>query len=338
MISSRRKTRTHKRSASMSNAPGYDDDEFNEPPPQHPTSSSPAKKFVTNVRRTLSQTRQRKRDAEPVSRAVSLCYLQYAEGVDHVQQEAMPPPPYAPSSSHYRYHDPSTVPSTFPPTLEQIAMGLHISRTPHLRTMTVGLRGRGNSSVGRTPNTPDVAQVYYSPYLSQSNGSTIVGTSRSHSRSSSRAHARTPPVQAPPVPILPQRSVSLPPPPQRSSLKRPSSHTPEPTPRSTSTTPGLSNGSVTSASTESSLSTTRSSLRGRSLLNLSLKGRVGWLLPGKGKQAKNSSDTRLAVAYEGDEQIIRKAVRFDERVSVDAQRDSEELAHTTSSTPGTGRS
>lgn len=318
MISSRKKTRTHKRSASMSNAPVYDDDEFNEPPPQHPTSSSPAKKFVTNVRRTLSQTRQRKRDAE--------------------LQETMPPPPYAPSSSHYRYHDPSTVPSTFPPTLEQIAMGLHISRTPHLRTMTVGLRGRGNSSVGRTPNTPDVAQVYYSPYLSQSNGSTIVGTSRSHSRSSSRAHARTPPVQAPPVPILPQRSVSLPPPPQRSSLKRPSSHTPEPTPRSTSTTPGLSNGSVTSASTESSLSTTRSSLQGRSLLNLSLKGRVGWLLPGKGKQAKNSSDTRLAVAYEGDEQITRKAVRFDERVSVDAARDSEELAHTTSTTPGTGRS
>ncbi|KAJ8695261.1 hypothetical protein PTI98_007871 [Pleurotus ostreatus] len=301
MISSRRKTRTHKRSASMSNAPGYDDDEFNEPPPQHPTSSSPAKKFVTNVRRTLSQTRQRKRDAEP--------------------QEAMPPPPYAPSSSHYRYHDPSTVPSTFPPTLEQIAMGLHISRTPHLRTMTVGLRGRGNSSVGRTPNTPDVAQVYYSPYLSQSNGSTIVGTSRSHSRSSSRAHARTPPSKLP----------------QFLSCHN-APHTPEPTPRSTSTTPGLSNGSVTSASTESSLSTTRSSLRGRSLLNLSLKGRVGWLLPGKGKQAKNSSDTRLAVAYEGDEQIIRKAVRFDERVSVDAQRDSEELAHTTSSTPGTGRS
>ncbi|KAF9497172.1 hypothetical protein BDN71DRAFT_1445219 [Pleurotus eryngii] len=314
MISSRKKARV-----SMSNAPVHDVDEFNEPPPQHPTSFSPAQKFVSNVRRTLSQTRQRKRDTD--------------------SQEAMPPPPYAPSSSHYRYHDPSTVPSTFPPTLEQIAMGLHISRTPHLRTMTVGLRGRGNSSVGRTPNTPDVAQVYYSPYLSQSNGSTIVGTSRSHSRSSSRAHVRSPHEQPPPVPTLSQRSVPLPPPPQRSSLKRPSSHTPGPIPRSASTTPGLSNGSVTSASTASSLSTTRSSLRGRSLLNLSLKGRVGWLLPKRGKQAKNGSDTLLPVAYEeGDEQITRKAVRFDERVSVDAARNSEELTHTTSTTPGMGRS
>ncbi|PBK72454.1 hypothetical protein ARMSODRAFT_954160 [Armillaria solidipes] len=75
--------------------------------------------------------------------------------------------------------------SSSPPTIEQIAMGLHLSRTPHLR--------------------PAGAQ-YHSPY-----GRTSAQGSQQHHHAQNETSRRTAP------------SVVLPPPPARSSLKKPGS-------------------------------------------------------------------------------------------------------------------
>ncbi len=75
--------------------------------------------------------------------------------------------------------------SSSPPTIEQIAMGLHLSRTPHLR--------------------PAGGQ-YHSPY-----GRTSAQGSQQHHHAQNETSRRTAP------------SVVLPPPPARSSLKKPGS-------------------------------------------------------------------------------------------------------------------
>ncbi|KAJ8514586.1 hypothetical protein ONZ45_g7892 [Pleurotus djamor] len=299
MLSSHSKSRSHRRSYSTSNVHAYDEEDLSDylQPQSSSSHLSPAKKIVTSVKRSLSHSRPRKRASDDVPSSPPIV-----------------PSPYATSPSYYRYHDPSTVPSSSPPTLEQIAMGLHISRTPHLRPMTVGVRGHGGSAAGKPPSARgEVAQVYYSPYLSHGNGSALGTPSRSHSRSNSRTYPDPlrVPVAAPqpPLPRPPQRSASLPPPPARSSLKR-AQNTASPPPN-----PGLSSGtrSVASTSTESSLSTTKSSVRGRSLMALSFKSRMGWLLGGKSSKAKESTSTLALDVAEAT--IIKKAVRFDDSLS-----------------------
>ncbi|KAK7056418.1 hypothetical protein VNI00_002973 [Paramarasmius palmivorus] len=202
--------------------------------PEHtPGSSTRKSKMMTSVRRSLSVTPKKSRTE---SDAYDLYYSTTTEEQTY-------------TASRIRRDDPSRS----PPTIEQIAMGLHLSRTPHLR-----------------------------------NG----GPSHHH---------RTP-------------SIALPPPPARSSLKKPSS---------VPSNPGLTP-SVSSATTFTSLSTPQSSLNDRNsnssaFFSLKMSSRMMSRFLPRSLSSSSSSPSSLRMsasprASMSSESVTpqKKAVRFSE--------------------------
>ncbi|OJA09542.1 hypothetical protein AZE42_01148 [Rhizopogon vesiculosus] len=89
-------------------------------PPQNPRRSGNASRFLLSMRKSISHSLlipSRKRNPD---------HLRGGIGMYSTLEER---DPYVPPRMHSRYRDSS--PSR--PTIEQIAMGLHVSRTPHLR-------------------------------------------------------------------------------------------------------------------------------------------------------------------------------------------------------------
>ncbi|KAF9223959.1 hypothetical protein BS17DRAFT_780290 [Gyrodon lividus] len=189
-------------------------------------------------------------------------------------------------------HNPSRVPrsrypdtSSRPPTIEQIAMGLHVSRTPHLRPIGNPLQ---RHSVPSSPSRRNLIAAMHAPdVLPHPYGSR-------NSSFSALQHA-TP--------------HSLPPPPSRSSMKRPSASTSTLGPPQK---PLLSSGASPSTSTVTSggPATPESS---RPVL--SLKHRMSKLIPGYRPSASPPSLGRASSftssGSDGTRPTTpRKAVRF----------------------------
>ncbi len=105
-----------------------------------PSSSSPrpgpASRLMLSVKRTLSSSNgSRKRPPDYQVCLICLCTLVYRSsyyppqtpGLLSTLEESSTPPPL------HQFRDPDPVAPR--PTIEQIAMGLHVSRTPHLRPL-----------------------------------------------------------------------------------------------------------------------------------------------------------------------------------------------------------
>src|SRR5258708_26881600 len=104
---------------------------------QHPSTSRSraASRLMLSVRRTLSGSSSSRR--RPPDYQVCTCILslplftdspRQTPGLLSTQEESAAPPPF------YQFRDPD--PAASRPTVEQIAMGLHLSRTPHLRPLS----------------------------------------------------------------------------------------------------------------------------------------------------------------------------------------------------------
>ncbi|CCM06191.1 uncharacterized protein FIBRA_08433 [Fibroporia radiculosa] len=223
-----------------------------------------ASRIVSTMRRPFSTT-PRKRDAS-------------AMGMYSTPEESNLPAP-----SPYNVRD---IPL---PTIQQIAMGLHVSRTPHLRP----------------------------PHLAQP----------SHARSRSRGHSddTLPPFAAPLMKASSDNrhrrrgsasAIMLPPPPARSSLKKPSTPTPpRSAPPSLPLTPSGSDLSLTGSTLTSSAPVTPRSMRTASvtLLPARLQLSVSRLL--RSPSRKNSTASSTTSGKSGSESVSseltpRKMVRF----------------------------
>lgn len=85
-----------------------------------------ASRIIHSVKRSLSVSTSKHRDGE-----LATSYPPRS-GVYSTPEERM-------STSHHRQPSPFTTPCA-PPTIQQIAMGLHVSRTPHLRPLGTSRR------------------------------------------------------------------------------------------------------------------------------------------------------------------------------------------------------
>ncbi|TFK75007.1 hypothetical protein BDN72DRAFT_832712 [Pluteus cervinus] len=185
------------------------------------------------------------------------------------------------SYAHSRFLAHDTHDSQAPPTVEQIAMGLHVSRTPHLRQYPYSQRHHPSS----TPLHPH-------PH---------------HNPNSYHNHPYLTP--ADPPSRRPSSSTTLPPPPTRSSLKKSSTLNSGSSPRVTN--PGfasVASGSSTTITSNSGPSTPHSN---RSLTSLKL--RMSRFLPGL-RIASPSSSTESSISSSprnsSEYHVVKKAVRF----------------------------
>ncbi|TFK39857.1 hypothetical protein BDQ12DRAFT_681359 [Crucibulum laeve] len=134
--------------------------------PPRPTRTVSASRIMTSVRRSLTPSSSSKKRQQDISIQKS--------GMHSTPEERYP-------YHNARFRDPLSSSSTRP-TIEQIAMGLHVSRTPHLRPL-----GSGHQAYSQRNSPAHSSPSLYGP----------------HHRAAS-----TP--------------ITLPPPPARSSLKKPS--------------------------------------------------------------------------------------------------------------------
>ncbi|KAL0953819.1 hypothetical protein HGRIS_004999 [Hohenbuehelia grisea] len=308
MLPPNRRPRSHMRSSSMTATfPTYDEQAFED---YHQASTSTAKaasRIVSSVKRSLGTSVQRKQRDTTQSQSASA----------------------SPSREDFRFHDPAATPSSSPPTLDQIAMGLHLSRTPHLRTVNVG--GKARSQFNFSPYAA-YAPSAPTPSVAGSRSSSAARRPRRFSTQQDRANI---PIAA--IPLLPRsstapqsvpkialgkpkpprpRPVSLPPSPIRSSLKKTPTQSSEES--SIPTSPGLSMGSTASASTESSINSVFAPSKSRSLLTVSFKTRMAKLLGGL--KGSDTSDSASLLPADGaslssrrnssDGHPAKKAVRF----------------------------
>ncbi|OBZ74247.1 hypothetical protein A0H81_06398 [Grifola frondosa] len=258
--------RRHVRTASS-------DNDMWTPTVDNPTASgstprTTASRIMHNVRRSFSSsTTARRRDRSPLD-----------SGMYSTPEESTPPSP-----SRYNFSD---LPDTRP-TIEQIAMGLHVSRTPHLvpvRTPRSRSRHRGEAGEGEGYDPPP-------------------RTSMQRRRTSASA-------------------TMLPPSPQRSSLKKPDTSTAtdsasasalSPTPW----TPSASDASL-STLTSNAPSTPRSSRSATAaLFSAKLQLRMARLLPGRKNSGSSSRSASPVVTTDSSEDdagsaglVPRKMVRF----------------------------
>ena len=184
-----------------------------------------ASRIMTSVRRSLLGSTPKTRS----QKVTSPLYLTVALHSHRFQRTGMISTPAESSPPIYtrdRDHDPSTS----RPTIEQIAMGLHISRTPHFRPLSAG------------------SGSYYSQ--------------RSHSSGSLNLHHHHHLHHTHPYDKSSSRPFALPPPPLRSSMKQRGSSNPTPAiPSRTSASPpaSVSSTTVTSHLSPSSHSSSSSS-------------------------------------------------------------------------------
>ncbi|GJE93883.1 hypothetical protein PsYK624_100480 [Phanerochaete sordida] len=236
-------------SAANSNEPG--------PSSSGPSSSGGVNKIWSNVRRSISH------GGGAVKKGMNGIA---ATGMRSTPEESLPPP----SSPSYSHHDSQAT----SPTIEQIAMGLHISRTPHL-----GSSPRTYHARSRYSDSPETPRGVSTP-----------------SRPSRPLHVRRGSAPA----------ISLPPPPARSSLKKPVS-------LSNPLTPSDSNVSL-STLTSTAPSTPRSNRSAststsRSVFSSKLHLGMRLLLPSR----KNSSSSAVTLSDDdsaSSELTPRKVVRF----------------------------
>ncbi|EKM50695.1 uncharacterized protein PHACADRAFT_166379 [Phanerochaete carnosa HHB-10118-sp] len=181
-------------------------------------------------------------------------------------EESLPPAP----SSPYPYHK-SSVTS---PTIEQIAMGLHISRTPHLVSSPRTCHARSRHS-----DTPETPRCVSTP-----------------PRPSRPLHFRRGSAPA----------ISLPPPPARSSLKKPASISNPLTPSDSNAS--LSTLTSTAPSTPHS-NRSASTSTSRSVFSSKLHLGMRLLLPGR-KSSASSTATTSDDGSASSELTPRKVVRF----------------------------
>ncbi|KAF6761704.1 hypothetical protein DFP72DRAFT_628825 [Ephemerocybe angulata] len=118
------------RHASTSSAPDH---------PRHQRTS--ASRIMNSVKRSLTPSSSKHRSYDRTSSR---------SGVYSTPEERMPPQHRQPA--HFMTSD-ERLAGFAPPTIEQIAMGLHVSRTPHLRPLGQG-RHRGTDSVPMLPPPP----------------------------------------------------------------------------------------------------------------------------------------------------------------------------------------
>ncbi|KAF9530491.1 hypothetical protein CPB83DRAFT_892767 [Crepidotus variabilis] len=244
---------------------------------QPSTSQRPgtASRLMLTVKRTLSSTSTPKK--RPVEHQNS--------GMLSTKAESSSPAPL------HQFRDPD--PSTSRPTVEQIAMGLHLSRTPHLR--------------------PTLAS---SPYaFPQRNAAASLG-----SRPYEHQHYRSQPQ-------------ILPPPPSRSSMKKPSTGTTATSSSSSpmiSPPFSIASGSTTTVTSVTPSSGAHSSKSARAGMNIGegLKSRMARLLPlphGRSSSAPTSLRTspngspRSSVHHHA--QQPKKAVRFNDNTEEGVGRD-----------------
>ncbi|EMD39320.1 hypothetical protein CERSUDRAFT_112964 [Gelatoporia subvermispora B] len=218
-----------------------------------------ATKIVNSVRRSFSVTRRRGSGS-------------MSTGMYSTPEESTPPAP-----SRFNVRDAYDT----RPTIQQIAMGLHVSRTPHLRSPRLGPQ----------PYTRSHFESASQPYDS------------SFSSSRPNLHRRRTSVPA----------VSLPPPPARSSLKKPASLVARSNsaPTSAPLTPSASDASL-STLTSTTPSTPRST-RSASVpfvparLHLSMSR----LLPGRKNSGASSATARESDDDSASAELTpRKVVRF----------------------------
>ncbi|KIP07119.1 hypothetical protein PHLGIDRAFT_127828 [Phlebiopsis gigantea 11061_1 CR5-6] len=229
--------------------------------PSKSTGSGGVNKLWSNVRRSMSSGGAGKKSRAGVA----------AAGMYSTPVESLPP-----MTTPHSYHD---SPATSP-TIEQIAMGLHISRTPHLGSSSKAYHPRSRQS-----DTPEGPRGPPAP-----------------SRATRPSHARR--GSAPPI--------ILPPPPARSSLKKqPPASTPSLT--SNTLTPSDSNASLSTltSTTPSTPRSNRSASTSTRSLNMSfskLQFGMRLLLP-----RKNSAPTPTTLSDDdsaSSETTPRKVVRF----------------------------
>ncbi|CAL1714137.1 unnamed protein product [Somion occarium] len=241
------------------------------------SSSSPpssASRIISTMRRSLSYSGTQKK------RSSSLANI----GMHSTPEESLPPSPSAVNAYDMR---------NVRPTVEQIAMGLHISRTPHLVPL------HANGSRYRRRETADNSR---SPSEVPSTPTGQFPQTLPHQRRGS----------APPL--------MLPPPPPRSSLKIPGSRSP----RSDATspiplTPSASDASLSSL-TSAAPSTPRSN-RSTSTAHFSTRLQLSMskFWPGR----KSSAPSSPTIIRSSDDDSVssvltpRKAVRFSPGVGVD---------------------
>ncbi|KAG8220983.1 hypothetical protein J3R82DRAFT_2489 [Butyriboletus roseoflavus] len=163
-------------------------------PPTHPGVAATASRFFVSMRKTFSPpTSPRRKNAEnQVCHSVSHVHLALLTSPS-AQRAAM----YSTPEERHAHSTSRAGPSRYldsRPTIEQIAMGLHVSRTPHLRPVANPLQRHTLSTPPprRNPNTP-IQPLSASP-------------DNLHDTSTSSSQYRT--------------RHSLPPPPSRSSMKK----------------------------------------------------------------------------------------------------------------------
>ncbi|TCD65805.1 hypothetical protein EIP91_002198 [Steccherinum ochraceum] len=244
-----------------------------------PRLPSSASRFMLNVRRSLSYNGQGKK------RAPTLADL----GMHSTPEESLPPSPQS--------YDHST--SEAGPSIEEIAMGLHISRTPHLSPLSPHHH--------HPPRSRRRESVELYPQLPQSAPSTR--------RSSLQAHRRR---ESTPT-------LTLPPPPARSSLKKTHSHSTTRVPHSTSRSPVPLTPSASDASLSSYPSSAPSTPRSNrsataSLFSAKLQSRMSKLLPLRRSSTSPPGVAAVVSASDDDSASSgltpRKVVRFSTGVGV----------------------
>ncbi|KAJ7574469.1 hypothetical protein C8J56DRAFT_1064967 [Mycena floridula] len=124
--------------------------------PRNPVMSSGSRSIMSSVRRSLSAGPTKRRQLEPLTR-----------GMYSTPEESNPYP------SRFRS------PPSSPPTVEQIAMGLHISKTPQFRRQPFKLPPPPVRSSLKKPNTAT------NPGLSTASSTTVNSTAPSTPHSSS---------------------------------------------------------------------------------------------------------------------------------------------------------
>jgi len=227
-----------------------------------------ASRIITSVRRSLLGSTPKSR-SQKVTSPFHLTVVLHSHRFQRTGMISTPAESTLPTYPRGRDHDPSTS----RPTVEQIAMGLHISRTPHFRPLSAGSSShysqRSHSS-GSLPHHPH-RHYHTHPY----------------DKSSSRPFA-------------------LPPPPPRSSMKQRelSNPTPEMTSRTSASPASASSTTVTSHLSPSSHSSSSSSF---------LKFRVPRFFPRlrNGSSAPSSVSSAGSSPHASADQLPpKKAVRF----------------------------
>ncbi|KIJ20919.1 hypothetical protein PAXINDRAFT_95901 [Paxillus involutus ATCC 200175] len=250
------------------------------PPPPRPLSpgvASTASRLLFSMRKSFSYSSTPRRKISETPRT----------GMYSTPEERHPRNPSRAPRSRY----PDT--SSHRPTIEQIAMGLHVSRTPHFRPIGTPLQ---RHSVPSSPSRRNInAVIHASDVPSHPYGPRNASTS-------ALQHA---------VPH------SLPPPPSRSSMKRPSTSTSTLGPPQQ---PFLSSGAPSTSTVTSGGPATPDSSRPV----LSLKSRISKLIPGYRPSSPSSlgRPSSFTSSGSGDTRPTtpRKAVRFSTSVlAVDKQ-------------------